>query len=303
MFRVRLLRDWPFDGCRFDDIELTATLPLEEADALICEFEPTRDLFTHPRPAAWWASEPLSYPLASLRRPAFWMEAQFRLKPWQHMHHAHEDPRYRVPCMTHFKGAVCQEGPGERQRRAVAIFSNRISVAPVRPEVRFRTRMVTHPRVDLYGPRERWEGHRASLFSRPGLPPNYRGPVPGNWSSPDRIATMARYHAAVCLENTQEPYYFTEKLVGAARAGCVPIYRAHPTVRETFLTGARWVDPADFDFDIDRTLKFALAQDREAFAEPNRQWFRSDVIARTSWEAIMERISRTLHAIANGGPP
>jgi len=28
--------------------------------------------------------------------------------------------------------------------------------------------------------------------------------------------------------------------------GCVPVYRAHPTVRESYLEGARWSDPAEY---------------------------------------------------------
>jgi hypothetical protein len=37
------------------------------------------------------------------------------------------------------------------------------------------------------------------------------------------------------------------QFVDAVMAGCVPIYHAHETVRDTVLVGARWVDPAEFD--------------------------------------------------------
>jgi len=36
------------------------------------------------------------------------------------------------------------------------------------------------------------------------------------------------------------------KIVYAVRAGCIPVYHAHATVKTSFLSGARWIDPADF---------------------------------------------------------
>ena len=77
-----------------------------------------------------------------------------------------------------------------------------------------------------------------------------------------KVGLFSRYHAAICLENTLEPYYFTEKFVDGVRAGCVPVYRAHPTVRDGVLRGARWVDPTDFGLSAKRTLEFALSLDR-----------------------------------------
>jgi hypothetical protein len=86
------------------------------------------------------------------------------------------------------------------------------------------------------------------------------------------------------------PYYFSEKFVNAARAGCVPVYHAHPTVREGFLKGARWIDPADFKFDVSETISAALNCDSQVLRETNWQWLRSDQVEATEGYGIWTRI-------------
>jgi hypothetical protein len=78
-----------------------------------------------------------------------------------------------------------------------------------------------------------------------------------------------------------EPNYFTERFVNAARAGCIPVYHAHPSVKKQFLAGARWVDPADFGFSPQRTIEHALAQDQSEFRRANDLWLKSGVLAET----------------------
>jgi hypothetical protein len=81
--------------------------------------------------------------------------------------------------------------------------------------------------------------------------------------------------------------------VNAARAGCIPVYDSHPTVRDRFLSGAKWVDPVDFDFSPKRTIELALAADQSGFREQNDEWLRSGVLAETDDQKMLSR----LHAI------
>ena len=79
-----------------------------------------------------------------------------------------------------------------------------------------------------------------------------------------------------------------------ARAGCVPVYQAHETLRDGVLSGARWVDPEDFDFDPRRTLEHASALDRVEVAEQNAEWLQSEGVKATSLERVFERIAEAL---------
>jgi hypothetical protein len=95
----------------------------------------------------------------------------------------------------------------------------------------------------------------------------------------------------VCLENACAPYWFTEKFVNAARAGCVPVYYAHPTVRDTFLKGAKWIDPADFSFNVSATLQAAEECDAEAFRDQNHRWLQNGLLQTTEGYAVWSRIA------------
>lgn len=55
----------------------------------------------------------------------------------------------------------------------------------------------------------------------------------------DKRATLAAYRFALCIENTAWPGYFTEKIVDAMAAGCVPLYQGAPDL-------ARWIPPQAF---------------------------------------------------------
>ena len=159
------------------------------------------------------------------------------------------------------------------------------------PDLTYRNRIITQPGVDLYG-REGWRRYRASRFSLRAAPPeSYRGPLPGDWPASEKRELMAKYRYAVCLENMNEPNYFTEKFVEAVCAGCVPIYRAHPTVRDTVLKGASWIEPDQYfhheDSQLDKNLALILSRNSSWLAE-NRE-FRS-----TSHSAIFTRIAATL---------
>src|SRR6266516_5004919 len=121
---------------------------------------------------------------------------------------------------------------------------------------------------------------------------NYRGPTtaPNCWH-PDFVEYLSHYRINVCFENSFTPSWFTEKFVNAARAGCVPVYRAHFTVRDTFLRGTRWVDPADFAYEASATLAAAESCDAVACREQNYQWLKSKLLRTTEGYTIWTRIA------------
>jgi hypothetical protein len=116
------------------------------------------------------------------------------------------------------------------------------------------------------------------------------------------VQALSRYRINLCLENTMTPYYFTEKFVNAARAGCVPIYHAHPTVRESFLKGARWIDPAHFKFNVSETISAALDCNARAFRESNWQWLHSEQVAATEGFRVWTRIVDLIVSRITSGP-
>jgi hypothetical protein len=291
-FRVRLERPWHDKEVEFGDILLSTRLPLDQADALLCDFAPTSNLYRAKVPSAWYCCEPVSTPRGHRTTPRALL-ARLRLPPSRILHHAHADPRYRVPAIASRDELFFADAP-RRKPRAVAIVSFAGSPGRRWDALHKRNAMILHDRVDLFGSQRVWSTFKQTLWSRRRLPSNFRGSVPGTWGSGHKLALLALYHATVCMENTSEPYYFTEKFVDAVMAGCVPIYHAHPSVRDTLLIGAKWVDPVDFDFDPARTLDHALQQDRAAWSETNRRWLESEHVRSTTWRAIMERACQIL---------
>jgi hypothetical protein len=97
------------------------------------------------------------------------------------------------------------------------------------------------------------------------------------------------------MENTDEVSYFTEKCVEAVIAGCVPVYHANDSVRNSFLVGAEWIDPAEYSFDPEKTIDAALRADRESIAAKNRRWLESNshVIA-SRGESVMQALADIL---------
>lgn len=156
--------------------------------------------------------------------------------------------------------------------------------------------MILDRRVELFGFPEAWAQfrHFPKLWIR-RPPDNYMGRAsPG--VDDEGIRFLSAYKVAVCLENCTEAYYFTEKFVNAVRAGCVPVYHAHATVKTSFLSGARWVDPADFAFSPRRTIDFALNQDQMEFRSINDAWLESGILADTDELKVVPK----LHEIISG---
>jgi hypothetical protein len=106
----------------------------------------------------------------------------------------------------------------------------------------------------------------------------------------ENLRFLSAYKVAVCLENCTEPYYFTEKFVNVVRAGCIPVYHAHATLKASVLSDAKWVDPADFAFSPRRTIDFALNQDQMAFRSVNDAWLESGILADTDELKVVRRL-------------
>jgi hypothetical protein len=278
----------------------SATLPVEQADALVCDWAPDPLLLTFKGPVAWYCCEPASTYPAFRQQP--WRGYLRRLAPCAFFNHRHECTSCRVPHVTHWTQALATDRRANRLPRAVAVVSNpgwtrwRKQIESER-----RRRFATHAAVDLYGRRSNWaRAERGGLFGAARLPQNYRGELDGAWGQTPKLGLLAKYAVCVCLENTCEPFYFTEKFVDAVCAGCIPVYHAHPSVRDGVLAGARWVDPADFDYDPDVTLRFALAQDPVAYQDANDAWLHGPALAATRTDAVFGRIGEVLRQRLEG---
>jgi hypothetical protein len=159
--------------------------------------------------------------------------------------------------------------------------------------------MILDRAVELFGKPEAWASFRhfpKLWIQRP--PGNYAGKASPSSDvySEENIRFLSSYKVAVCLENCTEPYYFTEKFVNAVRAGCIPVYHAHPTVKNRFLAGARWVDPAEFGFSPRRTIEFALGQDQTKFRSVNDAWLESGILSETDDSTVFPKLHEIVSA-------
>jgi hypothetical protein len=295
--RVRFESRYGAKEFRVPGAILSTAIALHDADALLCDWAPTRSLVRFDGPRAWYCGEPVANPrICAGRWQRAWKWAFRTLEPHQMLHFSNPDPRYAVPAVTHWSEVIPML-EGERLNRAVSVVSNAGGYRPW-PEAVLRNRFVTAGGVDLFGRRSGWRGvgrHGWLPIDR-SLPPSYAGEIPGHWYTTEKTALMARYSVAVCLENSYLPHYFTEKFVDAARAGCIPVYRAHPSVREGILQGARWVDPAEFDLDPGKTLAYALAQDRDEYAHANARWLQGPTVSATHGMAVYARVAAILRS-------
>jgi hypothetical protein len=287
---IRLISPW---STRIEtrDAVFSVDIPSEKADALLCEWSPSPELFTFPRRKAWYCCEPQCQ--FQHIDSGSWPKIKAKLKPSEFLFHNHVEERFRVPHITHFEPPEMNRSL-QRKKRAIAIVSNHGGPPHRRhPDITYRNRFITAPQVDLFG-RASWRRYRPSLLSFPKAPKNYCGEIPGDWPADQKRKLQASYKVAVCLENMNEPCYFTEKFVEAAMNGCIPIYRAAPTVKATFLQGASWIDPADFGNNAHETLEYALSLDIERFHSENASWARSLALGSTNSTQVFEKIAKIL---------
>lgn len=289
--QVRLRSPWT----RYIETEtavFSVDIPPEKADALLCEWAPDPELFTFPRRKAWYCCEPQCQ-FRGLGGGT-WPKIKAELGPHEFLWHGHCDARYRVPHITHFEPLVMNTNQ-DRLNKAIAIVSN-YGGSPWKrhPDITYRNRLITDPRVDLYG-RAGWNRYRAHWYSRAAAPANYKGEIPGDWPAAGKRELMSKYKVAVCLENMNEPYYFTEKFVEAVVAGCIPIYRANPELKKTVLCGAGWIDLQNYTDSLHRVISDALNAEAVAMVDQNSDWLQANsCLTQTHSEQVFARMARIL---------
>jgi hypothetical protein len=297
-YRCRVVSQ-QFKADSWDDFRIGAILysprvALEEADALLVLYDPSDELLRFTGPKLWFTIEPSwhshfhSHPVGK--------RLVHKLDATERAFYSHPDARYRVAHPT-YMGALSRTRVASVRHAAVAAVNNfggRLWF--LKSHFQARNRMILDRRVELFGLPEAWAQfrHFPKLWIR-RPPDNYMGRTsPAGDDEPIRF--LSGYKVAVCLENCTEPYYFTEKFVNAVRAGCVPVYHAHATVKTSVLSGAKWVDPADFGFSPRRTIDFALTEDQMAFRSINDAWLESGILADTDELKVVPK----LHEIISG---
>lgn len=73
-----------------------------------------------------------------------------------------------------------------------------------------------------------------TVFSGGKYDNNIGGVVPGSYNSNEMVEFYKRGKFAITMENSNKPYYITEKLVNGIRSGVVPVYWGTPHVSEFF---------------------------------------------------------------------
>lgn len=299
IFKVRVVPSswWPEDRSFFHDgLLYSARVGLHEADALLALYDPTEELLQFQGPKLWYTHEPMWH--THFRRHKIGKKLVRSLLPSEWVYFANPQTDYRVPNITfaHTLDKVRSKG----NRRTAAIATVNYFGGPLwflKPHIWLRNRMILESRVELFGRRAAWEQftHFPQIWRR-GVPSNFSGETNLTHLQDNFCAFLSQYKVYVCLENSCEPGWFTEKLVNAARAACVPVYHAHPTVADRFLKGAKWVDPADHGFSAKRTVDYALAADQSEYQKANDAWLDSGIIDETGFLGFWNRIHALIKA-------
>jgi hypothetical protein len=280
---------------RLGSILYSPRVPLEEADALLVLYDPSDELLRFTGPKLWFTIEPSWH--SHFHSHTVGKRLVQDLDATERAFYGHPDARYRVPHPT-YTGTLSRPRAGSVERSVVATVNNfggRLWF--LKSHFRTRNRMILDRRVELFGLPKAWAQfrHFPKLWIR-RPPDNYVGRATPAHDDDDRIRFLSAYKVAVCLENCTETNYFTEKFVYAVRAGCVPVYHAHASVKTSFLSGAKWIDPADFAFSPRRTIDFALNQDQMEFRSINDAWLESGILADTDELKVVPK----LHKIISG---
>ena len=285
-FRVRIAPgSWQPGPFVRDGVLYSRDVRLDEADGLIALYDPSEELVRFRGPKLWYSYEPQWH--SHYHKHPIGKRLVKLLGRSEWVYFANPEPRFRVPHITVPGRLTTERGPSPQPRAvgAVSNFGGRIWF--LKRHIVPRTRMILCPLVDVFGRRASWAKFRAfPALWRVGPPRNYAGEPPCDFVDEGFIPFLSAYKVCVCLENSCEPHYFTEKFVNAVRAGCIPVYHAHPTVRERFLGGACWVDPSDFGFNPQRTIEHALALDTDEFRRVNDVWLHSGILDDTTSEGF-----------------
>jgi hypothetical protein len=260
------------------------SVSLMEADALLCDWQPDATLLTYNGPKAWYCCEPPNQ-FQSIDHGK-WPLFRKQLDEKYFLSHDHPNPLCRIPHITHFDNLSINRNL-KRNRLAISIVSNH-GGSPLRRvrSINFRNNYITHPLIDLYG-RSSWQNYRRKWYSRPRVPSNYKGELPGDWHKAEKRELMSQYRFAVCLENEPGPYYFTEKFVEAVCAGCIPIYQSHPSLRDNVLKGALWLEPKE---NVEETIRDCQLE-LEEVQTCNSNWIQNNsYLHDTSIRSVYEKI-------------
>jgi Glycosyltransferase family 10 (fucosyltransferase) C-term len=286
-----------WDDFTIDDVFYSPRLALKEADALIVLYDPSEELLEFKGPKLWFTIEPSWH--HHFHRHPVGKRLMKVLDSSVHIFYGNPDPKYRVPHPT-YRNLLTMPRVSPTKPAAVACVSNFGGRAWfLKRHIRLRNRMILCPLVQLFGKPELWARFRhfpQLWIQHPPL--NFQGRTsPGkDERDEEHIRFLSGYKVCVCLENCVEPDYFTEKFVNAARAGCIPVYHAHPSVRKRFLTDAKWVDPVDFGFSPQRTIAYALAQDQNLYRRVNDVWLASGVLADTDDQKVFPMLHKIMKA-------
>ncbi len=304
-FQCRIVSDqfqaYNWSDFTIDNVQYSGKLPLDQADALLALYDPSEELLTFRGPKLWYTMEPSwhhhyhSHPIGK--------QLVRMLSENERAYYSHRMEAFRIPHPT-FRSPLSSPRKAEMRFAAVSCVSNFGGRTWfLKPRFRFRNRFILDPRVELFGKKEGWSKFRNfPCFWRKGAPKNYRGPVDHGKDHFDDafIQFLSGYKVAICLENALEDFYFTEKFVNAVRAGCIPVYRAHDSVRRRFLEGAVWVDPFDFGNCPRRTLTYALSQDVQTFRATNDRWLNSGTLNETDDKLVMKRLHKIIREKLDG---
>jgi hypothetical protein len=269
VFRVRLSAPHGHLGLGQSEISmnnsiLRADLTLRNADAMIGFWEFTDEFLAFGGPKVFYCCEPSFY-FCGMRSAKRLLRRRIKtLRADEFAWHFHDRPQMQV--LHHIGNKPGVVSSGERWMKAVTVLGNLGHPLTRNRGRQRRLDFILASSCDIFGSYVNWSAFRQKLWSGKGAPATYQG------SCDKKLNTIARYHACICFENTSEPLYFTEKFPDAVRAGCIPVYHAHPTVRESFLSGAIWVDPADYGWDPYATMCAAFDMNRQEVAETNRKW-------------------------------
>jgi hypothetical protein len=288
--KVRLVHDNAPQGLTHHSVEFCPVVAPEKADGMLCWGPPTDEFLFYPGPKRWYWPEARSH---NWRRSQVFKRTLRHLTHAQFLHHSNPDPCFRFPCPTHYHPMYIPPR-AEKTHDTVAIVSNLSGgFWWLWKWAARRNVFILNQHIDLYGNPRVWNNFKRYPWSARRAPANYREGWPSEWFRPEHVDLLATYRFAVCLENSCEPHYFTEKFVNAARASCVPIYHAHPTVRDGILQGAVWIDPEDYDFDSDDTLDAAHEADADQIVEQNLAWLQSPAVRATDGLRIWSQIADT----------
>ena len=259
-----------------------------KCDGLLSWWQPSELLYWFDGPKGFYCAEPTKVP-SVWQQPA-WQEVIERLGERFIYRPGSDCVRNRIPHDTHYT-TLNMRVTGERQRRCVAVVSNNHHGRSGQFfSISLRNRLVCNRHVDLFGRLDSWKRFERRFFLIRRPPRNYRGPIPGDWRSDEVIDLYSKYKVVICLENSIEDNYFTEKFVNAVRGGAIPVYHAHKSVRLGVLQNARWIDPEDYGFDANATLRAALDADLQEFQRANHEWLLSDAVAATESSSVRDAI-------------